>query len=71
MTREELDEIRSDSKNDDNVVERLFDIINDIDSRLCENCIYKMKVHRPNGYCKLTQTSILFPSYGCTEFKRK
>ncbi len=57
-------EVLSDSNAND-VIDEIYD---DLESRTCENCKYKMKVENPRGYCKLISNNIPFKDYGCNKW---
>ncbi len=66
MTREELDALRDNSKNDDQVVEILFDKIKDMESMTCNKCKHRSN---SNMYCSVIRirTGDIF---GCNIFER-
>ena len=73
MDRDDLNELRENSKNDDQVVEILFDKINDFEIRICENYKHGGENYYIGG-CPIDyaiwDSCILGVDFGCTEFKR-
>ena len=78
MTREELNSIRNNCKNDDCVVEILFDKINDFESRTCENCKEYIQEHTDIWTCKIGvcddkffECNYVDKDFGCNNWEEK